>query len=172
MARKEYLCVGKIVGSRGLKGEVKVLHYCDGFDVFLGIKNFFTDTIDKNFLSIKDIRVHKQHILLRLNDVNTKTDAEKLRNNYLYAFREDIPIEPESYFIEELKNCDIYNFKTHKFYGTLKDVLNTGANDIYEIYNPEEKKEYLVPIIKNTVVNIDLDENKIFINPVEGIFDE
>ncbi len=172
MARKEYLCVGKIVGSRGLKGELKVIHYCDSFDVFLGIKNFFIDTIDKKFLNIEYMKIHKQHILLHLSDINNKTEAEKMRRKYIYAFREDIPTKPGSYFIEELKNCDIYNFKTSKFYGVLKDILNTGANDIYQIYNSEENKEYLVPIIKGTVVNIDLDENKIFINPVEGIFDE
>ena len=101
MARKEYLCVGKIVGSRGLKGEVKVLHYCDSFDVFLGIKNFFTDTIDKNFLSIKDIRVHKQHILLRLNDVNTKTYAEKL---CVLLICHISYISQEKYFIRSFQN--------------------------------------------------------------------
>lgn len=171
MAKKKYLCVGKIVGSRGLRGELKVEHYCDSPDVFFDIENFFID-INAEPLEVESMRVHKSQVLLNLKGIEDKNSAEKLRGKYVYAFRDDIPIEPESYFIEELKNCDVYNFENSRFYGTLQDVFNTGANDIYQIYNSEEKKEYLVPIIKGTVVDIDLDGNKIFINPIEGIFDE
>lgn len=171
MAKKKYLCVGRIVGSRGLRGELKVEHYCDSPDVFFDIENFFTDT-NEDPLDIESMRVHKSQVLLCLKGIESKDSAEKLRGKYIYAFRDDIPIEPGSYFIEELKNCDVYNFENNRFYGTLRDVFNTGANDIYEIYDFEENKEYLVPVIEGTLVNVDLDENKIFINPIEGIFDE
>ncbi len=171
MARKEYLCVGKIVGSRGLKGELKAEHYCNSSDVFLRIKKFFIN-VNENPLDVENMRVYKSHILLKLHNIDSKESAEKLRGKYIYAFRDDIPIKKGSYFIEELKDCNVYNFKTNEFYGVLKDVLNTGANDIYEIFSPGEEKEYLVPIINGTVVNVDLDENKIFIDPIEGIFDE
>lgn len=171
MARKKYLCVGRIIGSRGLKGEVKVEHYCDSPDVFFDIGRLFID-INGNPLDVENMRVHKLQVLLSLKGIENKDSAEKLRGKYIYAFRDDIPIDPGSYFIEELKDCDVYNFESNRFYGILKDVLNTGANDIYEIYNEEEKKEYLVPVIKGTLINVNLDENKIFINPIEGIFDE
>lgn len=171
MARKKYLCVGKIVGSRGLKGELKVEHYCDSPEVFFDIENLFID-INADPLKIDGMRVHKSQVLLFLNGIENKDSAEKLKGKYIYAFSDDIPIEPGSYFIEELKDCDVYNFASNRFYGTLKDVFNTGANDIYEIYNSEEDKEYLVPVIKGTLVDVNFDENKIFINPIEGIFDE
>ena len=171
MARKKYLCVGKIVGSRGLKGELKVEHYCDSPEVFFDIENLFID-VNAEPLKIDGMRVHKAQVLLFLIGIENKESAEKLKGKYIYAFRDDIPIEPGSYFIEELKGCDVYNFESNRFYGTLKDVFNTGANDIYEIYNSEEDKEYLVPVINGTLVDVNFDENKIFINPIEGIFDE
>ena len=110
--------------------------------------------------------------LRQAKGLKQKDLAEKLKGKYIYAFREDIPIEPGSYFIEELKDCAVYNFASNRFYGTLRDVFNTGANDIYEIYNSEKRKEYLVPVIKGTLVDVDLDGNRVFINPIEGIFDE
>lgn len=171
MAKKKYLCVGKIVGSRGIKGEIKLEHYCDSPYVFFDIERLFID-VEGDPLNIANIRVHKSQVLLMLDGVKDKNSAEKLRGRYIYAFREDIPLEPGSYFIEELRNCDVYNYESNRLYGTLTDVFNTGANDIYKIYNTEEKKEYLVPIIKGTLVDVNLDENKILLNPIEGIFDE
>lgn len=171
MAKKKYLCVGKIVGSRGLRGELKVEHYCDGPEVFFDIKRLFID-INSDPLDIENMRVHKSQILLMLSDVLDKDSAEKLKGKHIYAFREDIPIEPDSYFIEELKECEVYDHENNRFYGVLKDIFNTGANDIYKIHNSEENREYLVPAIKGTLVDVNLEDNKIFINPIEGIFDE
>lgn len=169
MSKNKYLCVGKIVGSRGIDGEIKIESWCDSPDVFFDIKKFFLD-IESLPLNIENIRVHKSQVLMKIKDIKDKNSAEKLRGKLLYSLREDIPIDENSYFIEDLKNCDVVDAKSNKIYGKLKDVFNTGANDIYSVVNAVGK-EYLVPIIENTVEKVDFDNEIIFINPIDGIFD-
>ena len=109
--------------------------------------------------------------MVKIKDVNDKNSAEKLRGKCIYAYKKDIPLEEGRYFIEELKECTVFDSKSQKLLGKLKDIFNTGANDIYVIENLE-KKEYLVPVIDGTVENIDVELQKILINPIRGIFDE
>ena len=170
MSKKNYFCIGKIVGTRGLKGELKVETYTDFPEDFYEIKNIFLN-INSEPLHVKSMRVHKSQILMLLNDVQNCNQAELLRGKLLYAFREDIPLTEDRFFIEEIKGCTVEDVNTHKIYGTVNDVFNTGANDIYSIVD-NKKKEYLLPIIEGTIQEIDLDNNNIIINPIKGVFDE
>ena len=94
-----------------------------------------------------------------------------MRGKLLYAFKKDIPLEEDRFFIEELKDCLVEDMNNNKIYGTVKDIFNTGANDIYTVVN-EKGKEYLLPIIEGTIKEINLEDNKIIINPIKGVFDE
>ena len=100
MENKDFLCVGKIVGSRGINGELKVESWCDYPEDFYDIKNFFIDIKDKP-LCIENIRVHKNQVLLKLSNINDKNTAELDRGKLLYAFEKDMPIEEGRYFIED-----------------------------------------------------------------------
>ncbi len=168
--KKEYLCIGKIVGSRGVNGEIKVEPWCDSPENFYDIKNIYID-INAEPLDIAEIRIHKSQVLLKITSVDSKDSAEMLRGKFVYAYKKDIPIEDGRYFIEDLKGCMVFDSEKNRLFGKLKDVLNTGANDIYVIED-ESKKEYLVPIIDGTVKEIDVDNQEILINPIRGIFDE
>lgn len=169
MKKNEYLCIGKIVGSRGVNGELKIDPWCDSPEDFFDIKIFFTDTNDSS-LDIENLRVHKNQVLMKIKNINDKTSAENLRGKSVYAFKKDIPIDEGRYFIEDLKGCQVLDAKSKVIYGTLKDVLNTGASDIYSI-GDSQNKEYLVPIIDGTIDKIDLENEQIFINPIQGVFD-
>lgn len=168
--KKEYLCIGKIVGSRGINGEVKVDSFCDYPEDFYNIKDIYLN-INEKPLDITGLRIHKSQILMKINGVENKNSAEVLRGKLVYAYKKDIPIEEGRYFIEDLKGCIVIDYDKKKILGKLKDVLNTGANDIY-IVEDELKKEYLVPIIDGTVKEIDIEKQEILINPIRGIFDE
>ena len=170
MSKKNYFCIGKIVGTRGLKGELKVEPYTDFPEDFYEIKNIFLD-IESEPLSIKNIRVHKSQVLILLTDVQNRTQAEFMRGKLLYAFKKDIPLGEDRFFIEELKGCLVEDTNSNEIYGTVNDIFNTGANDIYSIIT-EEGKEYLLPIIDGTIKEINLEDNKIIINPIKGVFDE
>ena len=170
MSEKNYFCIGKIVGTRGLRGELKVEPYTDFPEDFYDIKNIFLD-IESDPLDIKNIRVHKSQVLMSLADVQNRTQAEFMRGKLLYAFKKDIPLDEDRFFIEELKGCLVEDVNNNKIYGTVRNIFNTGANDIYSIVN-EQGKEYLLPIIEGTIKEINLEDNKIIIDPIKGVYDE
>ncbi len=170
MTKKEYLSIGKIVGAHGLLGELKVESWCDSLKDFCSIKKMFTE-INTSPLDILSMKFHKSHVLIKLRSINTRSEAETLRGKVLYAYKRDIPIKEDRYFIEDLIDCSVVNVDGSITYGVLKDVINTGSNDIYVIKDIEGK-EYLVPIIPGTISKVDLEENCIYINPIRGIFDD
>ena len=170
MSKKEYFSVGKILGVRGIRGELKVENWTDSLETFCLIKNIFIN-LDSPSLSISTLRIHKSHILMKLDSIDDRNTAEKLIGKTLYAYRDDIPISEDRYFIEDLKGSEVIDYTSNKVYGILKDVINTGANDIY-VVNGESNKEYLVPIIEGTIKDINLETNQIHINPIRGIFDD
>ena len=168
--KKGFLEVGKVVNSRGICGELKIEHWCDSQDVFCKIKKFYFNT-DEAELNVTRLRPHKSFILMQIDSVNTKEQADALKGKILYANRDDIPIDKDSYFIEDLKGFKITDVATKQNYGTLNDVFKAGFNDVYSVIS-ESGKEYLVPIIDGTVEEIDLEQGEIFINPISGVFDE
>lgn len=168
--KNEYLCIGKIAGARGVNGEIKINPYTDYPEAFLDIKNMFLD-INETPLEFFDVKIHKLQVLMKIKGINTKNDALTLQGKLIYAPKNDIPIDKDSYFIEDLKECIIEDAKNHKTYGVLKDIFNRGASDIYQILG-FNNREYLLPIIDGTIEKIDLDKNKILINPLKGVFDE
>lgn len=169
MANHEFLKIGKIVSVHGIRGEVKVQPWCDSLDDFLHIPNVYLDVTHAP-LDVDYMRVHKNNVLIKFCGIDFRDRAEDLVGRCLYAKKCDIPIEDDHYFIEDLKNSEVFDFETGKKYGVLKDVWNTGANDIYTIVD-DGGKEYYVPIIEGTVKEIDLQNEKILICPLKGIFD-
>lgn len=169
MKKNDYLCIGKIVGSRGVNGELKIEPWCDSLEDFFEIKNFFTD-INDSPIDVENLRMHKSQILMTIKNIKNKSSAEILRGKFIYAFKKDIPLDEGRYFIEDLKGCRILDAKSKIVYGKLKDVINTGANDIYSVIDTKNH-EHLVPIIDGTVEKIDLENEQIFINPLKGVFD-
>lgn len=166
----KFLEVGKIVGTHGIRGEVKVEHWCDSVDDFCNIDDVYINVNEKP-LEIDYERVHKSHVLVKFKNVSNKTEAEMYRGKILYALKNDIQIEPGRYFIADLKGCNVIDDETGVCYGVLNDIFNHGSVDIYSIIN-SSKKEYLLPIVDGTVSDVDLQNKKIFIKPLKGIFDE
>ena len=170
MSKKEYFSIGKIVGAKGISGEIKVESWADSPEDFCNISKIFMD-LDSQELDIISMKVHRSQVIMKIKSINDRNSAESLRGKILYAYREDIPLEEDRYFIEDLIGCKVIDSETHHEYGILKNVMNTGANDIYEVKS-KNGKEYLVPIIEGTVKNIDLEIETIEINPIKGVFDD
>ena len=107
--------------------------------------------------------------LVKLKNINSISDAEKLKNRILYIDRKDADIG-DKYFIKELLGCKIYDADTNDLLGTVKDVTNAPANDVWHIIN--EKGEYLGPAIDDVIVSVDVEKCIGFIRPLKGIFDD
>ena len=83
--------------------------------------------------------------------------------------RDDLELDEDTYFIQDLIGVEVRDADTDEVYGTIADVMQTGANDVYVIKG--EKREYLVPAIADVVVSTDIDSNIMTIRPLDGLFD-
>ena len=166
---KQYLEACEIINVRGLKGEVKVDSFCDSLEVLCGIDTLYFD--DNGTCSVKVIsaKPYKGFVYLMLESVTTVEQANKLRGKILYADRDDIPVDDGAYFIEDLLGLCVIDADKGKVYGTISDVFNSGASDIYAI--KKDEKLYYFPAVDEFIVKTDLDKG-VFIRPIRGMFDE
>ena len=166
--KKEYLEAGKIVTTHGIRGEVKIMPYTDTPDLLAEFDRLFIGR-NKDEVIITRSRVFKNTVIAKIEGVDTPEAAEKLRNKILYMRRDDLELDEDTYFIQDLIGVEVRDADTDEVYGTIADVMQTGANDVYVIKG--EKREYLVPAIADVVVSTDIDSNIMTIRPLDGLFD-
>ena len=165
--KKQFLEVGRIVGTHGIRGELRVDPWCDSPDFLSGFKKLYFDE-GKTSLKSK-ARPHKNIVLLRLEGVETIDDAEKLRGKVLYIDRDDARLPEGKNFVQDLIGCRVVDAAdASKEYGEIADVFKTGANDVYTVKNPSG--EFLVPVIDEVVVEKDIDGGVVRIRPMKGLF--
>ena len=165
--KKQFLEVGRIVGTHGIRAELRVDPWCDSPDFLSGFKKLYFDE-GKTSLKSK-ARPHKNIVLLRLEGVETIDDAEKLRGKVLYIDRDDARLPEGKNFVQDLIGCRVVDADdASKEYGEIADVFKTGANDVYTVKNPSG--EFLVPVIDEVVVEKDIDGGVVRIRPMKGLF--
>lgn len=167
--KKEFIEAGKIVGTHGVRGMVRIKPWADSGDFLCGFKTFYTGE-NKTPLEITKIQQHGNIVIAGIAGIDSIEAAETLRNKVLYIKREDAGIPEGRYFVSELIGCRVYDADNGAFYGEVSDVSKTGANDVWHI--KKDSKEYLLPAIAQVVVNIDIDSEEIKIRPMKGIFDD
>lgn len=168
---KKYLEIGEIVGTHSVHGEVRVNPWADSPEFLKKFKTLYFDDCGSMPVSVKEARVHGNIALLKLEDINTVEQAQKLRGKVLFIKRSDASLPKNSYFIAELIGCSVYDADDENIcYGTLTDVSETGANDVWHITN--SKGEYLIPAIPDVVKSTDVESGRILITPLKGIFDD
>ena len=168
---KQYLEIGQIVSTHGIRGEVRVNPWCDSPEFMKKFKTLYFDADGNKSVKINACRPHGNVVILKLDGIDTVEDAQKLRNKTLYMNRADAKLKKGDWFIQDLIGCTVYDADDNtKSYGTLTDVAETGANDIWFIEN--DGKEYIIPAIKDVVINVDVENESVFIRPLKGIFDE
>ena len=166
----EFLECGEVVTTHGIKGELKVYPWSDTPDFLKEFRTVYTDG-GKTPWTVTGCRAQKNMTLLKLKGVDTIEEAMKLRGKTLYIRRADAKLEEGDYFIQELIGLSVVDGDTGRVYGTLSDVSQTGANDVYHITD-EEGREWLIPAIPQVIQSVDLEEEKMVITPLEGLFDE
>lgn len=169
---KNFLEIGEIVGTHGLRGELRVNPCCDSPDFFKRFKTLYYDSNGSCAVGVKAVRPHGNIVLLKLDNIDTVEAAQALRGKMLYMKRADAKLPDGTYFIAELIGCKVYDAdNSEKLYGTLTDVSPTGANDVWHITS-SDNKEYLIPAIPDVVINTDVANEVIIIRPLRGIFDD
>lgn len=168
---KEYLEVGQIVGTHGIHGEMRLNPWADSPEFLKQFKILYYDKKGEKSVKVLAARPHGNVVILKLDGIETVEAASAMRNKVLYIKRSDAKIADGSYFIEELIGCNVIDADDESVsYGTLTDVSETGANDVWHINR--NGTEYLIPAIPDVVVNVDVANNTVVIRPLKGIFDD
>ena len=167
--KKEFLETGKIVGTHGIRGMVRINPWADDGDFLCQFKRLFIGNAKKE-IRVSDIRPNGRVVIAKLDGVDSVEAAERLRDSTVYIKRDDVNLLPERYFVSEIIGSKVYNAKDDSLLGTLSDVSETGANDVWHI--EKGGKEYLVPAIDEVIALVDIENDTIKINVMEGIFDE
>ncbi len=168
--KKQYLDTGKIVGTHGIKGEVRIEPWCDSPQFLSEFKKLYLDDKGETFIEVKS-RPHKNITLAKIKGVETVEQAEKFRGKVVYINRDDIILEDGVNFVQDLIGLEVRDADNSTVYGKITDVLRTGANDVYEITDSNNKK-YLAPVIDEVIVERNIDNGYVLIRPMKGIFDD
>ena len=168
--RKQFLDTGKIVGTHGIRGEVRIDPWCDSPEFLCAFKKLYLDENGETFIEVKS-RPHKHIVLAKIKGVDTIEQAERFRGKIVYISRSDISLDEGVNFVQDLLGLEVTDEESGKVYGKITDVLRTGTNDVYEITDSSGKK-YLAPVIDEVIREINVDDGYIKITPMKGLFDD
>jgi 16S rRNA processing protein RimM len=168
--QKKYLEAGKIVGTHGVKGELRVQPWCDSAEFLMRFSTLYLEE-GKTPVRVISSRIHKELLLMVLEGVDSVEKADLYRNKILYLDRSDVALPEGRYFMQDLIGLDVYDADTFLYYGALTRVMRTGANDVYQI-TAQDHKNYLIPAVPEFIREIDLEKGKMMIRPIKGIFDD
>ena len=157
--------IGKIVNTHGVRGELKFNPWCDDIYDLLELEDVWLCAEKR--LKITQSRVHKTHLLIKFEEIDTFEKAEALKGKILYADRAFFTLEPGRYFVTDLIGLDVFNIDTDEFLGKIKDILKNGAADIYELENGR-----MFPAAPDFIKSVDLQKKEMKIKVLEGIFDD
>lgn len=163
------LQVGVISSTHGLRGEVKVFPTTDDKNRFKKLKQVILDTGKEELaLSVEGVKFFKQFAILKLKGIDNINDAELYRGRPLYVTRENaVPLGENEYFIADLIGLKVIDEEDHDF-GVLKDVLPTGANDVYIVSRPDGT-EVLLPAIRECILSVDTEKGVMKIHLMKGL---
>ena len=172
--KKKYLRVGKIINTQGLKGELKVEAYTDFPDERFAINNSLYVGTDKDEtmskLIITGLRRHKQFYILSFKDYNDINQVLQFLNQFLWiSSEEQHELEENAYYYHQIIGCNVATIAGEKI-GTVLDILETGANDVWVIKRVDQP-DLLIPYIEDVVIKVDLDQQIITINPLAGLIE-
>ena len=166
---EDLLKVGVITTTHGVRGEVKVYPTTDEPERFLELDYVLLDTgRELRKLEIKNVKFFKNLVILKFKGVDNINDIEKYKGRDLWIPREEgQELEEDEYYIADLLGMSVVLEDGQEF-GTLKDVMETGANDVY-IIDPAEHGEVLLPAIKECILDVDLEKNVMTIHLMKGL---
>ena len=167
---KKYLEVGKINNTHGVRGELKLTLWCDDIEYLKQFKTLYFDDKGEKTVELLSARPQKNLAIIRLDGIDTMEKAEKLKGKLLYCDRDDAKIEEGSNYIADLIGCYVVDIDTEEEYGQVKDVLNYGSCDIYDIES--WGKHTLIPATDDIVKEINVEYKVIRIKKMKGLFDE
>ena len=166
---EDLLKVGVITTTHGVRGEVKVYPTTDEPERFLDLEYVLLDTgKELRRLDIKNVRFFKNLVILKFDGIDNINDIEKYKGRDLWIPREEAQeLDEDEYYIADLLGMKVLLEDGSEF-GTLKNVMETGANDVY-IVDSVEHGEVLLPEIKECILDVDIETNTMTVHLMKGL---
>lgn len=169
---KQYLEIGQIVSTHGIKGEMRIQPWCDNGEFVKGFKTLYLDKNGEKSMKVQLCRPHGNIVILKLYEIDSVEQAMTYKGKILYMKRSDANLNDDQFFVQELIGCEVFDADDEsKKYGKITEVSQTGANDVWHIKG-EDEKEYLIPSIPPVVIDVDVVAEKVLIRPLRGIFED
>ena len=168
---EDLLQVGAITSTHGVRGEVKVFPTTDDAKRFSKLKEVELETKEgTTTLHIKGVKYFKQFVILKFAEYDSLNDVESIKGRKLFVTRKNaVKLQKDEYFIADLIGLEVID-EEKQLEGTLTDVLQTGANDVYDI-TLKDGRNLLLPAISDCVLAVDLENKVIKIHILEGLLD-
>ncbi len=163
------LQVGVITQTHGIKGEVKVFPTTDDVNRFKKLKSVILDNGKQRFaVELEGVKFFKQYAIIKFKGYDSINDIEKYKGAKLFVPRENaVKLKKDEYFIADLLGMQVVT-ETGEAFGTLEDVIQTGANDVY-VVKREDGSEALLPAIKECILKIDMEQNVVTVHIMDGL---
>jgi 16S rRNA processing protein RimM len=163
-----YLAIGRVTQAHGLKGEISVAVLTEFPERFAVTKQVYLgDAFEATLYPLKSYRWHKDHVLLTLAGVNDRNEAETLKGQLVQVpIDEAMPLPEGVYYHYQLVGLKVVTTGGERL-GTIVDVMETGANDVYVVDN--KGQQILLPAIPDVVKSIDLEKGQMVIEVIDGL---
>ncbi|MBO0467985.1 ribosome maturation factor RimM [Enterococcus plantarum] len=170
----EYLNVGKIVNTQGLKGEVRIISQTDFPELRYKKGSVLTLFQEKKVpieLTIKTHRKHKNFDIVTFEDHLSINDVEKYRDGILKVSKDGLKDLPgDEFYYHEIIGLTVIDENDEEL-GKIKEILSPGANDVWVVQRPK-KKDVLIPYIESVVKSVDIEEGVVRVEIPEGLIDD
>ncbi len=168
---EDFFQVGIVTATHGLKGEVKVFPTTDDVKRFKRLREVILDTGKERIgLEVESVKFFKQFAIVKFKGIDDISAVEKYRKASILVTRENaVRLKKDEYFIADLLGLKVRDESDAEI-GVLRDVMETGANDVYVI-DLTDGRELLLPAIKQCVLEVDVEEGFIKIHILEGLLD-
>ena len=169
MVKSPYIECAEIVNTHGCHGGIKLSSWCNTPEALADLQKVYIKKGNSYIMSkVLKSSVYKQFVVMTLDNVNSMDEALALKGQTVYADRNDFKLENGEFFIADLVGLNVIDLISGKVYGTLTEVINRGASDIYVVDTPTGER--MIPVVPEFVNKIELDTG-IFVTPIEGMLD-
>lgn len=166
----DYIKVGWITNTHGIKGELKIHPLTDDINRFDDLKKVYIGN-NKVAAEIERVKYIKGWVILKFKEFNNINEVLQYKGDYIYIDERDrVELPEDHFFIFDIIDCSVYTTKGEKI-GLVVDVLQYASNDVYVVKDHNNEKEYLIPAVKEFVVEVDVEDKKIIIDPIEGMIE-
>lgn len=167
---KQYLEVGRMNNTHGIRGELKLTLWCDDMDYLRQFETLYLDDKGEKPVKVLSVRPQKNMAIIKLGGIDSIEKAQELKGKVLYCNRDDAQIDEDANYVADLIGCRVADMDTGEVYGKVADVLNYGSCDIYELET--DGKRRMIPATPDIVKEINTEKQVIKIKKMKGLFDE